>query len=83
VTSKSLEKSYTVIRPAIEKLREAANEEAYASGREARLEGRMDTICPYSQSELRLRHFWLAGWHDQDMESQISLVRFPTLLDSL
>jgi ribosome modulation factor len=77
-----LQENRVSMRPAIERLREAANEEAYAAGREARLEGRMDTICPYSQSELRLRHFWLAGWHDQDMESQISLVRFPALLDS-
>lgn len=70
-------------KPAIERLREAANTEAYTAGREARQELHTSRACPYSESELRLRHFWLAGWHDQDMESPISLHQPQNLLDNL
>lgn len=67
-------------QPAIQRIREAANAEAYAAGREARLALELRHRCPYADAESRLRHFWLAGWHDQDMESDFPM--FRTRLES-
>ncbi len=56
----------------------------YDEGRQARKEDRHKNACPYGHSthhkdldtglmigtsELAKRHWWLAGWHDADMEA--------------
>lgn len=43
-------------------------QDAYRNGRLARLEGENKALCPFGEAELCLKHWWLAGWHDKDME---------------
>lgn len=50
----------------MKQIRNSASE--YENGRIARLEGRGRDKCPSGLSVLLLRHWWLAGWHDMDME---------------
>jgi ribosome modulation factor len=43
-------------------------DKTYEDGRAAR---RMDVkreSCPFGASKMQQRAFWLAGWHDMDME---------------
>ena len=62
----------------------------YREGREARQKGKKPVACPYSHtthhtgtetgpmigtSELAKRHWWLAGWHDRDMEMGHRVIR--------
>lgn len=39
----------------------------YHSGRAARLAG-MPKIAPATIGTIEMRHWWLAGWNDADME---------------
>lgn len=41
---------------------------AYRSGRVARLSDEGKGLCKFGNTELRLKHWWLAGWHDCDIE---------------
>lgn len=60
-------------------------QEAYQAGRFARGCGEGKRACPYTYemrskatkglSQLALRHWWLAGWHDRDMELSNGSVR--------
>jgi len=43
-------------------------QEAYNDGRAARMLKESITECPFSMGELELRHWWLAGWNDKDLE---------------
>lgn len=43
-------------------------EKAYADGRLQREIGLSRSGCPIGTDDMRLRHWWLAGWHDRDME---------------
>jgi ribosome modulation factor len=45
-----------------------ATKDAYKNGRIARLEGDFKKNCPFGEAELCLKHWWLAGWNDKDME---------------
>lgn len=38
----------------------------YFEGRKARSQGRKKQFCQYSNTVKK--HWWLAGWHDKDME---------------
>jgi len=40
----------------------------YRDGRISRLNGNDTESCPYPISLMQLRSWWLAGWHDVDME---------------
>lgn len=40
----------------------------YKDGVNARRVGLLKSDCPYKFNSLRLRHIWLAGWHDKDLE---------------
>lgn len=41
---------------------------AYQEGRNARGWRSKKHAFPYGEHEMQLRHWWLAGWHDRDME---------------
>ena len=41
---------------------------AYQEGRAERASGHSRNTCPYPLSDMQLRHWWFAGWHDRDME---------------
>jgi ribosome modulation factor len=40
----------------------------YQLGRHARKEGLERNRCPYGVTNAARRSWWLAGWHDADME---------------
>lgn len=42
---------------------------AYRDGRLMRSEGESKSLCPFGEAELCLKHWWLAGWNDKDMEA--------------
>lgn len=46
----------------------ASERHLYNAGRDARLSGRPTRVCPYGITDLCRRHWWLAGWNDQDIE---------------
>ena len=39
----------------------------YESGREARRLSISKRSCPYGMGRMRERHWWLAGWNDEDI----------------
>lgn len=43
-------------------------QDAYRSGRSSYTSGKDKDSCPFGNSELNLKHWWLAGWNDKDME---------------
>lgn len=43
-------------------------QDAYKNGRIARSGGENKSLCPFGESELNLKHWWLAGWNDREME---------------
>ena len=45
------------------------NEEAYDNGRATRSSNESIESCPFGDAELCLKHWWLAGHHDKDMEN--------------
>jgi len=45
-------------------------QDAYREGRLARKEGDSKQNCPFGESESNLKHWWLGGWNDKDMELQ-------------
>lgn len=40
----------------------------YEDGRISRSRGFKKNACPYGLNDLRMMHFWLAGWNDRDLE---------------
>lgn len=40
----------------------------YSDGYAARMRGTDLDACPYGMTELHVRHWWLAGFHDADIE---------------
>lgn len=40
----------------------------YSDGYTARMRGAGRDACPYGATRMRERHWFLAGWHDADME---------------
>lgn len=42
----------------------------YNAGSEARKRGVDKADCPFEAFQMKLRGWWLAGWHDADMESK-------------
>lgn len=42
-------------------------QQAYKAGESARHEHKGKLFCPYGEFNMRLRHWWLAGWHDADI----------------
>lgn len=42
--------------------------ELYELGKQARAEGKESNRCPYGVTNAVRRSWWLAGWHDADME---------------
>lgn len=47
------------------------NQSAYKNGYNSRVIGKPKGLHPFSNSELCLKHWWLAGWHDKDMEIKL------------
>ena len=43
-------------------------QDAYLEGRLAHSDDESKQSCPFGEAELCLKHWWLAGWHDKDME---------------
>jgi len=43
-------------------------QEAYNKGRLTRESGDSTQNCPFGDAELCLKHWWLGGWNDKDME---------------
>jgi ribosome modulation factor len=41
----------------------------YHAGRVAYFDGQLESACPYGHADLIRRGFWLAGWHDADIET--------------
>ena len=41
---------------------------AYDSGRLARVDLKSNESVPFGDAERVLKHWWLAGWNDKDME---------------
>lgn len=48
----------------------------YSEGYAARMGGADIEACPYGRTEMELRHWFLAGWHDADIEMGSSTRRF-------
>jgi ribosome modulation factor len=42
---------------------------AYHGGVSARSSGLDRTACPFDTGQMVDKHWWLAGWHDQDMSA--------------
>lgn len=49
-------------------------QELYELGRQARTAGLERNRCPYGIANGVRRGWWLAGWHDADMERAQSLI---------
>lgn len=47
----------------------------YRKGVDARDRAKSYRECPYGMSQMKRRHLWLAGWHDEDMGRERSLYR--------
>lgn len=43
-------------------------QDAYHDGRIARMKSRPKSSCPFDNSSFELKHWWLAGYNDKDME---------------
>ncbi len=43
-------------------------QDAYRNGRLTRLEGKSKQNCPFGEAEMCLKHWFYAGWNDQDTE---------------
>ena len=43
-------------------------QDAYNEGRASRTLKESILSCPFGTAEFELRHWWLAGWNDLDME---------------
>lgn len=43
---------------------------SYKDGYNSRLMNQNKSSCPFDDSEMRLKHWWLGGWNDKDMELQ-------------
>ena len=43
-------------------------QDAYRSGRQSRSNDECKSCCTFGDAELNLKHWWLAGWNDKDME---------------
>jgi ribosome modulation factor len=52
----------------------AEERDLYELGRQARTAGLERNRCPYGMTNALRRSWWLAGWHDADMEQAQSLV---------
>lgn len=46
---------------------EASHRKAYKEGRQAKLDRKDKSSCPY-RYDLEKRHLWMAGWNDTDMK---------------
>lgn len=46
----------------------AVEKRQYKAGMAARKRGDGASVCPFGLAQMRLRSWWLAGWHDADME---------------
>ena len=42
----------------------------YENGFKSRANGNPISSCPFDNTNLEIKHWWLAGWHDKDMELQ-------------
>ena len=42
--------------------------DVYMKGRIAKDMGKAKHACPYGWGEARLMNWWLAGWHDMEIE---------------
>ena len=47
----------------------AAEKRQYKAGMAARKREVVAAACPFGVFQMRLRSWWLAGWHDADMEA--------------
>lgn len=43
-------------------------QDAYRNGRASRDNGELKSSCPFDNTEMNLKHWFLAGWNDKDME---------------
>ena len=43
-------------------------QDAYRDGRIARTNSEKKSSCEFDNANMNLKHWWLAGWHDKDME---------------
>jgi len=52
----------------------AAEKRQYKAGMAARKREDGASACPFGLNQMRLRSWWLAGWHDADMEVKKLLI---------
>ena len=48
---------------------EPLDQKAYDAGHQCRREYKGKNACPYGPVRMKLRHFWLSGWVDADIEA--------------